>query len=1476
MDPLILKKLQLLLLFACAVVSSSEVTARDYDYFRNARYPGGLREDVSLDKVEQAPSTAGQPGRRTVHWWPKLGVDIVDIPDGVPLRTWTIRTAEEEPLVRMGYLSKWWDPTLEDKKQFQAHLLGFRGIGSKLGDPFTPEAVKRAFGTHGKGWCPAVVLRLEDGRKRCFTSGSFSTDDQEFIVELYVKEMARIRKTLENLPRPTSDSMKSNWPQGEIYKPGTFRVETQHFVVSAGSQSPVGAHSPWVDASRKEETTHYRNATLGVFEDYWAYLEYTGHLMPHWSGPADRFVRYFVTVPGTMRDGFGEIPGYAGGGGGGCGIRGAAWHALFHEWGHGARAGGWGVGGGETFCDSLQPLADPRLTHKASHQVDRPYKNLFHGGYPGCLAYMTIADDPNWGYAFSSSLGSQGMRHENTPMHTIARIGRDRGLWKQGEAIRGTGDLMAQWASRFVEFDCELQAGMRQLFAAPLHQFLYPLDRKEGLYRCNMAQAPEPFGCNHIALTPEEGAQEITVDFRGHFDPATYSDWRVCIVAVDDNGRCRYSPLWNKGPMSLDIREDDQRFWLVVTATPTALLPTESNSGRAANLVYEQDYAYKYPYDVKLTGCRPGGPNLPVGAHSNWNLRGPDYYATKAITGGAGGRCYDWPHPSDTPGYARMKKILEPIIPAGPAYSRTLFEPGLFASRFGWWHNRILVSTLFQDIRAKYLLDNAIGYRHPNGGGWIAKGCRVSPSAYVGPDCMVLDGARVLDNAILEDNAIVSGKDVVIKDSARIFGGAVVCGAAEVSGFARVSRNISNRHLHLTYNREGHPDAPDYMVKVYSDMPIRHTTPERRKFNYLATYVGLEANYGMDREESVLLEDLFQERGKPFKDLLCYDGVLYGKPTFAIDGERRGYRFNGKNQYAELAPMVADLGTITIDVALKLSGAGERTIFDFGSSVDSCFKLTVNPSGTATLVTIVDDKDLTLSAPAMAADKWTTVRVEIDGKKMAIFYDNKKVASCASTFRPLDVFPGGAVKRNFIAATRNGTKHFAGIMDHVRIYSVIHDDFQKDGIVPEVSSRRVDKSFLSRFEAFSTLNAQRLKAWKDSALARNAPSVDTTRLSTWIEQVGEIRKEREGLGKEGAAALEKAADDFKKEYEAFRTELGKTFDARPEIARKQAKAEEIGERANVIRKELDEKNTEIPAKRKLMQEAQSALRVVEDDARQSVKGPCDAINKQVVEFNERHKDLATSAKATDARYQAAFKAVESLRKELSALPKETPPEARKKMQDEMGALEQKRRLEEKRVVSGPGVVEPRDEAHALRRKMDDIRRRAVARAPGRKEAQTRFDAARAAFRKAEQRRYDDPRLQTMTRQLEALSTRQERDEFVRKGSLDMFLEMKEKEAAVKTYRQRIQMLNNADEYYGLDAWGSGSFTRGIAAYLAQYKQFAITENENTLQQAIDAQQSKWVTEVDWDSSMEFETGGLKELAPYQLRWLKRVKPYKYK
>ena len=47
-----------------------------------------------------------------------------------------------------------------------------------------------------------------------------------------------------------------------------------------------------------------------------------------------------------------------------------------------------------------------------------------------------------------------------------------------------------------------------------------------------------------------------------------------------------------------------------------------------------------------------------------------------------------------------------------------------------------------------------------------------------------------------------------------------------------------------------------------------------------------------------------------------------------------------------------------------------------------------------------------------------------------------------------------------------------------------------------------------------------------------------------------------------------------------------------------------------------------------------------------------------------------------------------------------PPDAIAEMRAELQTLEQRRRLEERRVASAPSLVKPRDESRELRRRMD--------------------------------------------------------------------------------------------------------------------------------------------------------------------------------
>ena len=145
--------------------------AREAPLFERAKMRGRVLDEVSRDVIKQTPGDGYQ--LRVVEWWPKKGVDLVEEPKGEP-RTWTIREGKSGKRDEM-VASR---PAREEA--IQSASVGVPGYwsGSKsMGDDVT------------KPITPAVVLRLPDGRKRCFVRGSFSDEDEKYIVDLYEKQM---------------------------------------------------------------------------------------------------------------------------------------------------------------------------------------------------------------------------------------------------------------------------------------------------------------------------------------------------------------------------------------------------------------------------------------------------------------------------------------------------------------------------------------------------------------------------------------------------------------------------------------------------------------------------------------------------------------------------------------------------------------------------------------------------------------------------------------------------------------------------------------------------------------------------------------------------------------------------------------------------------------------------------------------------------------------------------------------------------------------------------------------------------------------------------------------------------------------------------------------------------------------------------------------------------------------------------------
>jgi len=1114
---------------------SGAAAADDYDFFDRARYPGpGRKEGVDLYVVEQegGPHAVGYK-RRVVRWWPRRGVDIIPVRAGMIERTWTLRDRKMDPSActvhpRLGMEELTRRLSSTQPRRFKAHLIGFRGIGNRYGDPFGPFEY----------FCPAVVLRLADGTKRCFTRGTFVEEDERFILGIYVREMERTRAGLSKAKYELGSGAISNWPNSaKPGQPGTMRVESEHFVWVSGSQhAPNEEYSPWVNRDEPDKARLYRDGSVAFAEDMWAYQEHAGVLMPFWDRHRRR--KYEITVCGTYRDGYKWLAGYAGGGYGGCGIKhagGGPWSlGLAHEWGHGlplqTRVDG---GGGEILADACQVVNDPARTEKFANNVRRPWRNCVHGSYGTGLFYAIMGDDPSWGYAMVVTLPIG--RGEPSVFHTLARLGEQRGLFVNG--IRGVGDMVGEFAARQAEFDCELQDGLRRGFMSVRRNYLEAVDRRVGLYRIPWAEAPEPFGANIIRLVAEKGARRIAVGFRGFHDRDTHGDWRACIVAVGADGKARYSPLWSKGTMELAIRPGDRRFWLTVAATPSAL-PTLPGRGGIGALL-DGRHAYRYPYEVKLSGCRPGTPHDLPGDADDYDLTCLGGHRRRDT----GGLCVV-PHPGDTPEAARMREAVLSLRSRLEQFKRQtdrLVADGKIATGNWWYYRRFAPNLAFLDRYVGWMLDGIKGRRHPNGGGWVAASAEVAPTAYVARDAMVLDGARVLDHAAIEDFAVVRGPKAVVSGHAKVGGQAYVAGNVRIGGYTRV--------LHTIFSE-------DEQV-VPSEVPPR-------PFQRAGDDGALWANYAMDRDETEVLEDWFRykdESGVRWQfHVLNLNGHLYGRPEFVVDGVRRGFRFDGRTRYAEATPILADLGRITVDIGLKWEGGPNEVVFDFGSSMDNRLVLTpFGASGTMELIITQGGKtDRVIADAALPRGKWAQCRVEIDGKRIALWIDGRMAAERESTFRPADVYPAGAEKRNFVAAGRDATGHFKGCFDYLRVYHTVHDDFAKAPAPRRHAPRRISREFIDSCR----------KEYADTDLREELIRVKLRPVYASFEKFARERdvraREIEDSSSPAVAEARRKLDEARRKLNQRRRELRAEFDKLPETVAKQAQYQELENRAREL------------------------------------------------------------------------------------------------------------------------------------------------------------------------------------------------------------------------------------------------------------------------------------------------------------------------
>jgi len=591
----------------------------------------------------------------------------------------------------------------------------------------------------------------------------------------------------------------------------------------------------------------------------------------------------------------------------------------------------------------------------------------------------------------------------------------------------------------------------------------------------------------------------------------------------------------------------------------------------------------------------------------------------------------------------------------------------------------------------------------------------------------------------------------------------------------------------------------------------------------------------MDRRENTLLEDWYRfaygkdrRYGRGLGTNL--DGYLCGTPEFVVDGDCRGFRFDGKTQYGELCPRLADLGAITVEVTVKWEGKGIQTIFDFGSSTDDCFVLKTSPKGKPEFVAMVGGKTVVaLTAnKALGRNEWVTLRVEIDGSRTSVWMNGDKVAEKASEFRPCDAFQGAKEKRNFVAASRGGRGYFKGIIDRVVVYHTVHDDFGKAPAPTRDAPRRPTGEVIAAIEK-ARGNIEELNR-KIDALARKTSEPYNKYKTRQEARARELEKR--------SPALEAAKVKLKEVEEALgkrKGQLGREFDRLPETLRARAEIDKMRKESSELRsrfhKLLSErlsKDTELAAIRADRKETEEKFR---------------ALERKLHEDFEKRPGVVKERKA------------------VSELRKNPDKAARKKASDRERLLNELRNVFRKQNAEYVRFEKRRRDLPNKQRQRENLLREELNKA--------------------------HPKLVSRQREVDRTSGAKDR---VLRGKRDMYISKQSAEMVRQVGAAKTAVAEASDKamapYWPEKLWmGSfgyqvyrGYYNTNYGSYIRSYARVQVGGGEmrddvgflKGLHKALEGDKA-WRTSIDWDWRMRQEVDGTIKDLPLQQKWIRRVR-----
>lgn len=591
--------------------------------------------------------------------------------------------------------------------------------------------------------------------------------------------------------------------------------------------------------------------------------------------------------------------------------------------------------------------------------VDRAHYELSSSrmNYGSWVFLQYLSEHPFFGHSFCYRIWEENRKNERDesiedPFQTIMRVAVEMGVFK-GNGLSDFGDIIGETAAHMVTWDFVNQyfyqrAILRHQKSNPaagrFRTVLSPVPDRPGWFKPIYSHAPRQFGINIIDLIRDPKVDEVEVMFEGIVDEEEGSDWRVTLVAIDENGEPRYSPMLrgNRGTIRMRLKTTERELALAIAATPTIYKPMEFRPGYNAKR--------RHLYEVSFKGCYPvRKPPL------------PDFFETTDVEGHR--------HPNGGGFVAKTAKV-SPTAYVGP--------------------NAKVLGNAVVEGNAR-IEDFAV----------VRDFATVADNAVVSGFAVVRDRAKVLENARVRDCAMVAG-EVVLKGNARVIEYAHIVGSGTISGDVIV-KGFVEIHMQPKVELTGCVVAGEDLEVHLANYP----EPQIR-YGLIYGYNNAEILERELRDNQYLYScwDFRQPRKHLLKDAFAdNDGVLRGAPEFGKQGNRHFIRLNGKDQYAVVEGHILDTAGITFDFWLWWEGGtNKQFVFAFGSSDGTIEFSPRSESGRAELVVrrgkFVQSVKASRPVPTR---KWVRVTITLGNGVGRIYFDKKLVGESKVPLKPEDV-----------------------------------------------------------------------------------------------------------------------------------------------------------------------------------------------------------------------------------------------------------------------------------------------------------------------------------------------------------------------------------------------------------------------------------------------------------------------------------------